>query len=272
LKNKSAVIIALVVILVCVSVLVLSIVMRNRQEQEPNGPVAASDKDGGSSPQLSGDSESDSAKTPDESDPQQPEGIGGSGVEEPDESSPQDGGMAGSEGSFIAPEDAKKIIGETADLVLRAIADKDFDTVSEYTHPDLGVRFTPYTYVSVESDLVFSKDEIKNFQNDRSVYHWGFYDGSGEEIRLTPREYYEEFIYTADYVNAPEVGYNKILSFGSMLENQFEVYKGAIIVEYYFPEIDPQFEGLDWRSLRLVFQKYDGSWKLTGLINNQWTI
>ncbi|NLK88310.1 MAG: hypothetical protein GX279_12620 [Clostridiaceae bacterium] len=285
MKNKSVVIIALAVILVCVSVIAFSVVMRNKQEQEPDGQVTASDKDGESSPKLSQDNAGDSTKTSDGNSSQQSGGIDGSDVNAPDDNGSEDEGMAGSEennpqdedmaepeDSLIAPEDAKNIIAETADLVLRAIAEKDFDTVSEYAHPDLGVRFTPYTFVYVESDLVFSKNEIKSFLNDGNVYHWGYYDGSGEEIRLTTKEYYERFIYTADYVNAPEVGYNEVLSFGNMLENQFEIYKGAIIVEYYFPQIDPQYEGLDWRSLRLVFQKHDGSWKLTGLINNQWTI
>lgn len=57
-----------------------------------------------------------------------------------------------------------------------------------------------------------------------------------------------------------------------MLENQFEVYENPIIVEYYFSGFDPEYEGIDWRSLRLVFEQYEGSWKLVGIINNQWTI
>lgn len=279
MKKKSAVIIALAVILISVSVIAFSIGMRSKQEPKPDGSIAASDKAGGDSQQPSGDNEGDSVKVPaegstqpSESSTQQSEGTEENDVKKPDGSSQQGGGTAGSEDSVIAPEDAKKIIAETADLVIRAIADKDFDTVSEYTHPDLGVRFTPYTFVTVDSDLVFNKNAVKNFMNDGNVYHWGFYDGSGEEIRLTPQEYYEKFIYPADYVNAPQVGYNEVLSFGNMLENQFEVYKGAIVVEYYYPGFNPQYEGLDWRSLRLVFLQYNGSWKLTGLINNQWTI
>ena len=275
MKIKSAVIIALSVILVSVSVIAFSVVVRNKQEPKPDGSIAASDKTGEVSQQPYGDKAGDSAQTPDntgEGSPQPSEGTEESGVKVPDGSSQQDGDADGAEDGIIAPEDAKEIIGETAGLVVRAIADKDFDTVSEYTHPELGVRFTPYTFVTVESDLVFTKNEIKNFLNDANVYLWGYYDGSGEEIRLTPGEYYEKFIYPADYVNAPQIGYNEVLSFGNMLENQFEVYKGAIIVEYYYPGFDPQYGGLDWRSLRLVFQQNNGSWKLTGLINNQWTI
>jgi len=31
-----------------------------------------------------------------------------------------------------------------------------------------------------------------------------------------------------------------------------------MVVEYHFPGIDPQYGGLDWRSLRLVFQQSGG--------------
>jgi len=43
-------------------------------------------------------------------------------------------------------------------------------------------------------------------------------------------------------------------------------------VEYHFPGIDPQYGGLDWRSLRLVFQQSGGEWYLVGIIHDQWTI
>ncbi|MGB4005930.1 MAG: hypothetical protein WBK22_07790, partial [Halanaerobiales bacterium] len=154
----------------------------------------------------------------------------------------------------------------------QAIKNRDGEKIAEFVHPVKGVRFTPYTYVSLEGDLVFSREAMKNFFADTDLYLWGYYDGIGSEIQLTPAEYYEEFIYSADFINAPEVGYNKVLSSGNMLENQFDVYDNPIIVEYYFPGFNPEYDGMDWRSLRLVFEEYEGNWKLTGIIHNQWTI
>jgi hypothetical protein len=43
-------------------------------------------------------------------------------------------------------------------------------------------------------------------------------------------------------------------------------------VEYYFPGFEAQYEGMDWKSLRLVFEQHQGSWKLVGIIHNEWTI
>ncbi len=176
------------------------------------------------------------------------------------------------EKGIIKPEFAKKIIEEVSNELINAISIKDFKTVSKFTHPVKGVRFTPYTNVSLEQDIVFSREEIKDFFNNRNVYIWGYYDGIGDEISLTPSQYYEKFIYTEDFVNAEDVGYNEVLSSGNMIENQFEIYDNAIVVEYYFPGFNPDYAGMDWESLRLVFEQYENDWKLVGIIHNQWTI
>lgn len=176
------------------------------------------------------------------------------------------------EQGIISPELARELIEENTEELIQAIKNRDGEKIAEFVHPVKGVRFTPYTYVSLERDLVFSREAMKNFFADTDLYLWGYYDGIGSEIQLTPAEYYEEFIYSADFINAPEVGYNEVLSSGNMLENQFDVYDNPIIVEYYFPGFNPEYDGMDWRSLRLVFEEYEGNWKLTGIIHNQWTI
>ncbi len=173
---------------------------------------------------------------------------------------------------IIKPEIAKRIIKARADELIQALKDKDTNLVADYVHPVKGVRFTPYTYVSTDSDQVFEQEQMRVFFADQQVYLWGNYDGSGDEIRLSPGQYYEKYIYTADFINAEEVGYNEVLSFGNMRENQFEVYERPIIVEYYFSGFNPEYEGMDWQSLRLVFEEYEDEWKLVGIIHNQWTI
>lgn len=173
---------------------------------------------------------------------------------------------------IIKSEVAKKVIEKTAHELMNAIKNKDAGKIAEYAHPMKGVRFTPYTTVSTENDLIINKDNIKSFFKDENSYIWGNYDGIGDEIKLTPNQYYEKFIYSEDFISAPKIGYNEVLSSGNMVENQFEVYKNAIIVEYYIPQINPEYGGLDWQSLRLVFEEYEGNWKLVGIIHNQWTI
>lgn len=166
----------------------------------------------------------------------------------------------------------KSIIEERAMEVLTAIKDYDMVKLADAIHPDKGVRFSPYGYVDVESDLVFTAQEVKNLSSDSKKYLWGYYDGSGEPITLKFSDYYKRFIYDADFVNAEQVGYNKALGHGNTLNNSFEVYKNSIIVEYYFSGLDPKYEGMDWRSLRLVFEKKNDIWYLVGIIHDEWTI
>jgi len=188
------------------------------------------------------------------------------------ENAGQDEQKVYNEEGIISPEYAEKVISEISDNVIQAIRDKDFELVSEFVHPVKGVRFTPYTYVEPDRDVVFSKEEIKKFFENTEQILWGYYDGSGFDILLTPAEYYERFIYSRDFANAEQVGYNEVLSYGNAIVNHFEVYEDPIVVEYYFAGSNPEYDGLDWRSLSLVFEEYEGSWKLVGIINNEWTI
>jgi len=119
---------------------------------------------------------------------------------------------------------------------------------------------------------IFPASQVLNFLPDKKVYTWGIYDGSGLFINLTPAEYYNKFIYDVDFINAPEISYNRIIGKGSTINNAFEVYPNTIIVEYHFSGFDPKYEGMDWRSLRLVFEEKDIVWYLIGIIHDQWTI
>lgn len=166
----------------------------------------------------------------------------------------------------------KSIIEDKAMEVLTAIKNYDMEKLSDHIHPDKGVRFSPYAYVDTDKDLVFTAEEVKNLTDDSKIYVWGHYDGSGDPIELSFRNYYSMFIYDADFINAEQVSYNKILGQGNTINNSFEVYKDSMIVEYYFSGIDPKYEGMDWRSLRLVFEKKDASWYIVGIIHDQWTI
>jgi uncharacterized protein YraI len=162
--------------------------------------------------------------------------------------------------------------------MIMALKNRELEKLSRLVHPDKGVRFSPYTYVRVESessqgaDLVFSADHIADFFADQTVYHWGRFDGSGEPINLTFEAYYERFIYDADFARPDAVGYNEIIGRGNTINNIAEVYPHAIPIEYHFEGFDPEFAGFDWRSLRLVLEEKEGAWYLVGIVHDEWTI
>lgn len=154
--------------------------------------------------------------------------------------------------------------------VASALKVQDLAALSTYVHPVSGLRLTAYSYVN-ETDLVFSAKQVAALPADSQVYTWGEHAGSGEPISFSFPDYYAEFIYDLDFINAPRMSLNQRLSIGSALDNIAEFYPGSMTVEFHFPGIDPQYDGIDWRSLRLVFTEYNGSWYLGGLVHDEWT-
>lgn len=172
----------------------------------------------------------------------------------------------------LTPEEAEKEISQRASEVILVLKEFDMLKLSSYVHPEIGLRFSPYSYVSIKDDLVFKASEIPGLKNSKAIFNWGTYDGSGLPIKLTFDEYYKKFVYDKDFANARIIAYNAIIGRGNMKNNNFEVYPRSIIVEYHFPGFDPQYEGMDWESLRLVFSKLESTWYLVGIIHDQWTI
>ncbi len=158
-----------------------------------------------------------------------------------------------------------------AAVAVEALRDRDMAGLAALAHPERGVRFSPYAFVS-ESDVVLTPAQLQTAMDDPTTYLWGAYDGTGEPILLTFAGYYERFVYSHDFAAAPRVGYNQIIGHGNTINNCFEFYSGAFVVEYHFPGFDPAYGGMDWVSLRLVFQREGDVWYLVGIIHDQWTI
>ncbi len=168
----------------------------------------------------------------------------------------------------LSPEDTALALGAQ---VLAALKVQDMATVAALAHPTQGVRFSPYAFVRAE-DLTFTPTQLGGLLSDSTVYEWGAYDGSGEPIQQPFSGYFQEFVFDHDYTTAEAVSVNERLGHGNSIDNSQEFYSGAMVVEYHFPGFDPAYAGLDWASLRLVFQQFEGRWVLVGIIHDQWTI
>jgi hypothetical protein len=169
------------------------------------------------------------------------------------------------------PPSTLQIILDRAFLVISALKNKDMTTLSQYVHPQMGLRFSSYATVK-DTDQVFSPAKVAGFMDDPTVYIWGNFDGSGQPISLTFADYYAKFVYDEDFANPPQLALNHRLGTGNSIDNSLEFYPGSLVVEFYFPGFDPQYSGMDWRSLRLVFMQQGNDWYLAGIIHDQWTI
>ena len=156
--------------------------------------------------------------------------------------------------------------------VVQLLSDGDMAGVSTYVHPTEGVRFSPYDNVDISSDLVFTQTQVVGLMNDAQVYTWGDYDGSGEPINLNFADYFQEFVYDEDYQNPNMIGNNVLFGQGNIINNISDVYPNCMFVDFHFTGFDPQYEGMDWSSLRLIFEEDNGTWYLVGIVHGQWTI
>lgn len=157
-------------------------------------------------------------------------------------------------------------------MAVTALKEKDMQKLSTLVHPVKGVLFSPYSSIELESDMVFTKEKIPNLLNLKELYNWGDYDGSGDTINLTFAQYYDKFVYDKDFANAEKVSYNEIQQTGNSLVNIKDVYPQGHFIDYYLSGSNPDYGGLDWASLRLVFEQYNGQWYLVCIAHGQWTI
>lgn len=162
---------------------------------------------------------------------------------------------------------------EAAATVIRALSNSNMETLSAWVSRDQGVRFSPYGYVDTKTDLVFTQEEIQGLMNDSTKLVWGQFAGSGETIELTFAEYFQRFVYDADFINQAQISLNKAENKGTMINNINDVYPADSydFVEYYIDGVDPAYDGMDWRSLRLVFEKVGQDHILVGIVHDEWT-
>ncbi len=160
----------------------------------------------------------------------------------------------------------------TAFNVIDLLEDQDMNSLSSFIHPNKGVRFTPYAYIDLQEDLFFTSQQISGLLQSSQVYNWGNYDGTGDPIDLSFSDYYNLFIYDVDFANPHMIGNNVMIGTGNSINNIGQTYPNGEFVEFHFTGFDPGLFEMDWKSLRLVFEEFNGAWYLVGIVHDQWTI
>lgn len=168
------------------------------------------------------------------------------------------------EPAFI-PEKQKLL--STANKILAELQAEDFADVATYVGSSDGLTFCPYSGGC--EGVTFSKGQLTGFMSNPDDYMWGYQDGSGFEINLTPAEYYDDYLMNATYIKKERYGRTS-----QPMTQEFihQLYPDAMIVEYYYPGTE-QYSQMDWQSLNMVFEKNSsGNWVLIAIINDRWTI
>ncbi|MFC3161100.1 hypothetical protein SAMN05443633_101172 [Chryseobacterium arachidis] len=154
--------------------------------------------------------------------------------------------------------------------IVQVLKDKDYKKFAEFIHPEKGVRFSMYAFVNPKEDKNFSKADFVKYQPTKTLFTWGAMDGSGDVYKATISDYLSEWVYSKDFVTA-QVSFNEFQGRGNSLNNLKQIYSKADFTENFIKGSEANSE-MDWKCLRLVFEKYQGKYYLVGVVNDQWTI
>lgn len=161
-----------------------------------------------------------------------------------------------------------------ADVILQLIKSEDFVALSEHVHEACGLGFSPYSRNLSELFITeFHRGEVANFGTDNRKYFWGYYDGIGSPIRLTPKDYFAQFVYdTAFETKAEKFFLNPDdLQKNADFRAVYNAYPDSNFVYYHFAGTE-EAAFKDFKDLILIFSEFDGVWYLIGLTHGESTI
>ncbi len=157
--------------------------------------------------------------------------------------------------------------------ILSVFKNRNYSSLENFIDPELGLRFTPYRYGLEKMDVVLSRKAYLDLvKAKQKKMNWGEFDGTGDPIQLTFEKYVERFVYDADFLKPEKFESGKITDSMVAAKVVYNTYKDCYYTYSYFSGFEQKYEGMDWRSLRLVFNLREGKLYLAGIIHDEWTI
>ncbi len=163
----------------------------------------------------------------------------------------------------LSLEEAEAIIAQYDKAVISLIKERDYQTLSDFIHPEYGVRISMFNDASTD-DTILSKNDITKPEN---VYKWGNEPGSGFLIEMSIDLLFDKFIYRKDFIQY-ETLYNysrdTISYYGE--GNEYVFYDKCIAV-YHLYRGDESIAFLDWCGIKIIYQQaLDSKWYVSGII------
>lgn len=171
--------------------------------------------------------------------------------------------------NHLSTEDQQLL--QDATYIKQALAYKNYSAITPFIHPTRGVRFSMYAHVDPKTDKVFSRAQFTQYlKASRIKFTWGQQDGTGN-LYITPLPKYLDNWVQANQYKSIGPTFNQFQVFGNSSNNLKKTYPNANFVEFY-NHGSAEYDGMDWKTLRLVFEEYKGKRYLVAIINDQWTI
>jgi len=157
------------------------------------------------------------------------------------------------------------------DHLIDLLAENKIEEFAHFFHPEKGTYFSPYTFLDTMV-VNYKTNDFINDLNNNVVNLWGEYDGSGEPIKLSIKDYFKQFVYNLDFKTlTSQKNINSKLVYSNTLNNIKEIFPNAEYVEYYYKG-SGNYDGMDWASLIFYVEQFNGKYYLVAVVHNQWTI
>lgn len=172
--------------------------------------------------------------------------------------------------AFVEKKDLKTIGNE----LIAIFYNKEYEKLSAYIkNEDRKIVFSPYLYIDTTSVKKLTLEELKEYEKSNRLLNWGWYDGSGEPIKLSLSDYVDRFVYDVDYLNETDtITIDEVHMKGNSINNISDIYPEANYIHYYRAPKDPELGEMDWRSLIFVFEEVNTNYYLIAVVHNEWTI
>ena len=154
--------------------------------------------------------------------------------------------------------------------MLSALKSNEIEKLSKFIHPEKGIRFSMYGYVQPNTDKYFTKEEFIKYAPTNIKFTWGEKDGTGDQLVLSIKDYLNQWVFKRDFTSA-EYYQNSFKGGGNSINNLKEIYPKTDFTENYIPGSE-KYGGIDWNSLRFVFEELYGTYYLVAVINDEWTV
>lgn len=164
----------------------------------------------------------------------------------------------------------EEVMKKTNDEILHVLKTKDYKAFASFIHPQKGIIFSMYAFIQPKEDKHFSKAEFEKFQPTQTLFTWGAQDGSGDLHKATINDYLGKWVFSKDFVGS-QYSFNSFQGKGNSLNNLSEVYPKKDFTENYIKGTEKNGE-MDWKTLRFVFEEFQGKNYLVAVVNDQWTI
>lgn len=156
------------------------------------------------------------------------------------------------------------------DQILQALKSKDYKTFASFIHPEKGIAFSMYGFVDPKEDHHFTKGDFEKYQPTKTVFSWGAQDGSGDPYKATINDYLSKWVFSKDFTTA-HYSLNTFQGKGNSLNNLKEIYPGKDFTENFIKGTEENGK-MDWKTLRFIFEEFQGKQYLVAVVNDQWTI